>query len=121
MGLAAVLLPGMRRAISPLVDACPGKEADLEAEMLAGFLNGLGRVAEGRPRPAGWLTGWAFDAAKQLVRNELAERGRPGHQPVSAEPPKPYGHPDLVLADAVAEGVICGDDAELIGATRLGG
>lgn len=74
VGLAGVLLPGMRRAIGPLVAACPGKEADIEAETLAGFLIGLDRVAEGRPRPAGWLTGRAFDAAKQLMRNELAER-----------------------------------------------
>jgi hypothetical protein len=121
VGLAGVLLPGLRRAIAPLVDACPGKQADLEAEMLAGFLTGLDRVAAGRPRPAGWLTGWAFDAAKTLVRRELAERGRPGHRPVSAEPPRLYGHPDFVLWQAVAEGAICADDAELIGETRLGG
>ncbi len=120
VGLAGVLLPGMRRAIEPLVEACPAKQADLEAEMLVGFLAALARCAPGRPRPAGFLCGRAYDAAKQLVRAELAERARPAHRPISAEPPKPWGHPDFVLARAVAQEVICADDAELIGATRLG-
>ena len=119
VGLAGVLLPGLRRAVAPLAVACPGKEADLEAESLAGLLAALDRFPAGRRRPAGFLCGQAFDAAKRLLRAELAERARPGHDPVSAEPPKPFGHPDFVLARAVAEGVICGDDAELIGATRL--
>lgn len=120
VGLAGVLLPGLRRAVAPLAAACPGKEADLEAEMLAGLLAALDRFGPGRSRPAGRLCGQAFDAAKRLLRAELAERSRPGHDAVSAEPPKPYGHPDFVLARAVAEGAVCADDAELIGATRLG-
>jgi len=120
VGLAGVLLPGMRRALEPLVDACPAKQADLEAQMLVGFLAALARCAPGRARPAGFLCGRAYDAAKQLVRAELAERARPAHRPISAEPPKPWGHPDFVLARAVTQGVICADDAELIGATRLG-
>jgi DNA-directed RNA polymerase specialized sigma24 family protein len=121
VGLAGVLLPGLRRAVAPLVAACPGKAADLEAETLAGLLVALGRCSPGRPRPAGFLCGRAFDAAKRLLRAELAERSRPGHGAASAEPPKPFGHPDFVLARAVAHGAICADDAELIGATRLGG
>lgn len=120
VGLAGVLLPGLRRAVTPLAAACPGKEADLEAEMLAGLLTALDRFPPGRPRPAGRLCGQAFDAAKRLLRAELTERARPGHDAGSAEPPKPYGHPDFVLAKAVAEGAVCADDAELIGATRLG-
>jgi hypothetical protein len=120
VGLAGVLLPGLRRAITPLVAACPGKEADLQAETLTGLLVAVDRCSPGRARPAGFLCGRAFDAAKRLLRAELAERARPGHDPVSAEPPKPFGHPDFVLARAVAEGAVCADDAELIGATRLG-
>ena len=120
VGLAGVLLPGMRRALEPLVEACPAKQADLEAQMLVGLLAALARCAPERPRPAGFLCGRAYDAAKQLVRSELAERARPAHRPISAEPPKPWGHPDFVLARAVVQGVICADDAELIGATRLG-
>ena len=46
-----------------------------------------------------WL---ARKGAKRLLRAELAERARPGTDPVSAAPPRPWGHPDLVLAEAVA-------------------
>jgi hypothetical protein len=120
VGLAGVLLPGLRRAVAPLAAACPGKRVDLEAEMLAGLITAIDRCQPDRPRPAGFLCGQAFDAAKRLLRAELAERARPGHDPVSSEPPKPYGHPDLVLADAVKARAIAGEDAELIAATRLG-
>ena len=34
-------------------------------------------------------------------------------------PPRPWGHPDFVLADAVAQGVISAAEAELISVTRL--
>ena len=34
-------------------------------------------------------------------------------------PPHPWGHPDFVLARAVAHGVLSGYEAELIAATRL--
>jgi predicted DNA-binding protein (UPF0251 family) len=37
----------------------------------------------------------------------------------SSDPTQPWGHPDFVLARAVAEGAITGDEAELIGSTRL--
>lgn len=121
VGLAGMLLPGLRRAAVPLVRACPGKAADIEAEMLAGLLAALSEARAERARLAGWLTGRAFDAAKTLVRAEAAEQGRPAHRPVPAAPPKGFGHPDLVLFEAVATGVICADDAELIGATRIGG
>lgn len=121
VGLAGMLLPGLRRAALPLVRACPAKAADIEAEMLAGLLAALSEARVERGRLAGWLTGRAFDAAKSLVRAEAAEQARPAHRPVPAAPPKGYGHPDLVLLAAVAAGVICADDAELIGATRLGG
>ena len=115
VGLAGVLLPGLRRALEPLAETCPAKQADLEAEMLAGLLAALARCPAGRRRPAGFLCGRAYDAAKQLVRKEMAERGCPARRAISAEPPKPFGHPDLVLARAVGAGVVCSDDAELIG------
>ncbi|MGH9284662.1 MAG: hypothetical protein ACRD0M_03165 [Acidimicrobiales bacterium] len=116
---AGVLLPGLRRAVAPLVRACPGKAADIEAEALTGMLVAVRDAAPGQPRPAARLTWAARRAAEQLVRAEQAERGRPAPLPVSVEPPRPFGHPDLVLARAVSEGVVCADDAELIGATRL--
>lgn len=120
VGLAGVLLPGLRAAAAPLIRACPGKAADLEAEMLAGLVKAIARTAPGRSRPAAHLTWAARHAAERLLRIELAERGRPDHRPVSAEPPRPFGHPDFILVAAADAEVISSEDAELIGATRLG-
>ncbi len=120
VGLIGVLLPGLRRALVPLAAPCPGRRADLEAEMLVGVLVALDRVPPGRPRPAGWLTGRAFDAAKQLLRRDQAETAVPEGEPApELARPMPSGNPEAVLARAVAAGVLCDDDAELIAATRL--
>jgi DNA-directed RNA polymerase specialized sigma24 family protein len=120
VGLAGVLLPGLRRAVWPLVQACPGKAADIEAETLAAFLAAVARCEPGRARLASRLCWLARIGADRLLRAEVAERARPGTDPVSAAPRQPWGHPDLVLERAVRTGVIGAADAELIGATRIG-
>ena len=120
VGLAGMLLPGLRRAVWPLVQACPGKAADIEAETLVAFLAAVARCEPGRARLASRLCWLARIGADRLLRAEVAERARPGTDPVSAAPPRPWGHPDLVLERAVRAGVIGASDAELIGATRIG-
>ena len=52
VGLAGVMLPGLRRAIWPLFEARPDKLCDLEAEALVALLRSLGRCRPGRPRVA---------------------------------------------------------------------
>ena len=120
VGLAGVLLPGLRRTVRALVRACPGKTDDIEAEALAAFLAAVSRCQPGRPRLASWLRWQARKGATRLLHAEMAEQARPGTEPVSAAPPRPWGHPDLVLAKAVRAGVISAADAELISATRIG-
>ena len=51
VGLAGVLLPGLRRAAWPLVQACPGKAADIEAETLAAFLAAVAELPAGPGSP----------------------------------------------------------------------
>ena len=121
VGLAGVLIFGLRRATSGLCDVCPHKSADIEAEALAGLVEGIAKTDPGRDRLAARLIWLARNRAKRLVANELSEVGRPGRHLCSEVPARPYGHPDLVLADAVAEGVIEAGDEALIGDTRLGG
>jgi DNA-directed RNA polymerase specialized sigma24 family protein len=121
VGLAGVLLFGLRRATSPLCDVCPHKAADIEAEALAGLVEGIAKTDPRRNRLAARLIWLARNRAKALVAKELAEVGRPGRHLSSEVPARPYGHPDLVLVEAVAEGVIEAGDAALIGDTRLGG
>ncbi|MGH9304962.1 MAG: sigma factor, partial [Acidimicrobiales bacterium] len=120
VGLAGVLLPGLRRTIRPLTQACPGKADDLEAEALAAFVAAVARCQPGRARLASWLRWQARKGATRLLKAEMAEQARPGTEPVSAAPPRPWGHPDLVLARVVRAGVIDAAEAELISATRIG-
>ena len=120
VGLAGVLLPGLRRAAWPLVQACPGRAYDIEAEALASFLAAVAQAVPGRARLASRLCWLARNGAAKLLRAELVEP-HPGSDPVSGAPPRPWGHPDFVLARAVADGVIDAADAELIAATRLEG
>ncbi len=120
VGLSGVLLPGLRRATWSLVQACPGKRVDIEAETLAAFLAAVAACQPGRARLASRLCWLARTGAQRLLRAELSEQARVGTDPVSAAPPRPWGHPDLVLAKAVTAGVIGAADAELIGATRIG-
>ena len=120
VGLAGVLLPGLRRAAWPLVQSCPDKADDIEAETLAAFLAAVARCQPGRERLAARLCWLARIGATRLLRTELAEVGRPAGDPVSAAPPRPWSHPDFVLDHAVRAEIIKTAEAELIGATRIG-
>lgn len=66
------------------------------------------------------LTG-PWSRAKRARRAAEADFGRHVGLPDSLPPLHPFGHPELVLAKAVALGVVSGEEAELIAATRLGG
>jgi len=116
VGLAGVLLPGLRRAIWALFEACPQKLDELEAEALTAFLVALARCRPGRDRIASWLCWRTRVGAARLLRAELAG---PGTGPVPADPPRPWGHPDFVLAKVVVAGVIDPEDEPLISSTRL--
>jgi len=119
VGLAGMLLPGLRRVIWPLFEACPRKLDELEAKALTAFLVALALCRPGRDRIASWLCWRTRVGAARLLRAELAERAGPGTDPVPADPPRPWGHPDFVLAKVVAAGVIDAEDGDLISSTRL--
>ena len=120
VGLAGVLIPGLRRVAAALAEDYPGDPADIDAEVLAGLVDAIGRIDPAGERLAAKLLRAAFNRAKRLRRAELwlATRSIPV-EPTSMAPPPLAGHPDLVLARAVAGGVITRDEAELIGLTRL--
>jgi hypothetical protein len=120
VGLAGVLLFGLRRSVSALCAVCPERSDDIEAEALAGLMAAIAATEPCRPRLAARLCWLARNQAKRLFDAELAERPQPDQHPDAAEPRLPWAHPDLVLVQATAEGVIHGDDAALIGDTRLG-
>lgn len=94
---------------------------DVDAELLTGFLHAVHTIDLAPPRV--WLRlCWAAWRAglTALPRDQTGEL--PPDLPTGSRTPSlPYGHPDVLLARAAAAGVITLDQAELIGATRLGG
>lgn len=112
VGAVGVALPGLRHAARRL----RGFSGDVQAELLTAFVAALGSVKLGGPRVVQRLLSATFTAARAALR--AAEPRTPVELPV---PSSGGGHPDVVLARAVAARVITARDAELIGATRLEG
>lgn len=71
VGLAGVLLFGLRRSVSALCAACPKRADDIEAEALAGLVEAIAATEPGRPRLAARLCWLARNQAKRLFDAEL--------------------------------------------------
>lgn len=114
-----VALPALAATASWLGQRYPGDRGDIHAEVLTGFLHGLATVDL---NPPGVITRLRWTARRAGLAALRAALDAPvpvstGHE--SVPPPPPAGHPDLVLARAVAEGILSRTEADLIGATRL--
>jgi hypothetical protein len=125
VALAGIAMPGLRRAAGSLAAAWRGDPADLQSEILTGFLAAvraldpasLEAVAlASRLCWAGWRAGreMTLAAAGHARRRRDLEEWRDG-------PDVPWGHPDFVLAAAVRDGILTRGQAELIGRNRLEG
>ncbi|WP_116202331.1 hypothetical protein [Amycolatopsis circi] len=114
-----VALPALTSVAATLSSRFVGDPADIYAEVLRGFLAALPSIDLRRPRImlrlrwAAYRSGYAALAEALAVPTPVA----PGFR--STPPHAPWGHPDLVLARAVADGVLTQTEAALIGATRL--
>ncbi|RSN07369.1 hypothetical protein DMB42_22130 [Nonomuraea sp. WAC 01424] len=131
----ALALPMLRRLVTTLTTKIHPEQADrpiradredLEAEVLAAYMEALTRVNVAWSHPVLRLSrltqftvlrAYAPQRPVLLADPDLIDRAEPGQQPLTY----PAGHPDLLLAQAVAEGVITEAEAELIGLTRLEG
>lgn len=97
--------------------------ADAEAEIVAGFIRQLREIDLHLPNLWSRLWSATMHAGRSWFRQHAAAPAvlSPDHHPADLYPPlarTPHGHPELLLADAVAEGVITADAAELIALTR---
>lgn len=93
--------------------------SDLQAAILTGFLSAVANVDLARPSVM-WRLRCAALREGHLFLREALERPTPWEEAFhSREPRRPWGHEDIVLARAVAEGVLTDAQAALIGATRL--
>ncbi|MFC7527526.1 hypothetical protein [Actinoplanes sp. GCM10030250] len=113
VGAAGVALPGLRQAAYRLRHY----SGDVQAELLTAFVAVSRTVKPGGAKVAQRLLSATFTAARSALHAEEPIRTTaPVQAPVTAA-----GHPDMVLARAVAAGMITADVANLIGATRLEG
>ncbi|MFI6078898.1 hypothetical protein ACIA5C_46065 [Actinoplanes sp. NPDC051343] len=112
-------MPGLRRQAGMLAAGWRGDTHDLDSELLVGFMECLARVDLDEPRICGRLLEAGVRAARKIREAEsdtmLIRSGGPG----AVLPIRPWDHPDLVLARAVAVAVLDRDEATLIAATRL--
>jgi hypothetical protein len=114
-----VALPALFIIAADLCRPFADDHHDIHAAILTGFLSELATIDLGRPWVMWRLRCAALRAGHLFVRDAL-ERPMPTDEDFhSSQPNPPWGHEDFVLARAVAEGAITGEQAELIGATRL--
>ena len=125
IGLTGVAMPGLRRAAAVWARSYRGDPADLQTEVLTGFLaavrgldlDDLEKVPlASRLWWAAWRAGQAHVYADAAWAARTRELGEWADGPVM-----PWGHPDFVLAAAVRAGVLSAAEAELIGRSRLEG
>lgn len=119
VGAVGVALPALTSVAARLTDRFAGDPADIHAEVLTGFLAALAEVDVDRPRIMLRLR-WAAYRAGHAALTESLDGPPPAAAAFGSLPPMPpWGHPDLVLARAVADGAISRLEADVIGATRL--
>jgi hypothetical protein len=95
VGLAGALLPGLRRAVWPLVQSCPGKAADIEAETLVAFSATVARCEPGRARLARpGCVGWRASAPTVGAPRPRVGAGRAGQGHRRGGRRADRGHPD---------------------------
>ena len=119
VGCVGVALPALTRIAATLTARFAGDPSDIHAAVLAGFVAELARVDLRKPRVMLRLRWAAYRAGHTALREALDAPVPAGNRCRCGEPAPPWGHPDFVLARAVAENVITASEAELIGSTRL--
>jgi len=114
-------LPALAATARWLAARYRGDRADIHAAVLSGFVEALATVDVAAPGVMARLR-WTAHRVGQAALEESLDAPRPVADGFRSTPPHtPWGHPDLVLAQAVAHGVLTRTEADLIGATRLEG
>lgn len=120
VGAVGVALPSLGKIACEVCADYLGDVEDIHAEVVASFCRALRELDPETNRIFARLY-WAAQRAGMKLRyreSAYAARTQPT-EPQPAEPPQPAGHPDLVLAQAVHDGVLTEWEASLIGMNRL--
>ena len=121
MGCAGIALPALTTIATTLSSRFANDPTDIHAAVLAGFIAELTRIDVRKPRIMLRLRWAAYRTGHASLREALDAPTPTGSVFAPAAAPPSWGHPDFVLARAVAEHIITAHEAELVGATRLEG
>lgn len=117
-------LPALQQYAAGLCEGYHGDPADVDAEILTGFLTALRDRADlTRPAPYASLCKAAWRAGRdlRLQRQEFLPVEDIEHvAPGSRTPRVPYGHPDLLVRRAVILGILDLEDEQAYVDVRLG-
>ncbi|PSK96240.1 hypothetical protein CLV63_112122 [Murinocardiopsis flavida] len=120
LGAVGLAMPALRAAAHR---SCRGLDADarddVDAAVLAGFIAAVRAADPGWTRLVWRLRCRAQRAGLQARHHQTQEATIPAATAASEAPRAPWGHPDLVLAAAVKQGVISAGEAQLIAESRL--
>lgn len=122
IGATGLMLPALRSIAGRASRGTHGCCADIDSETVLGFLEALRTVDPDTVRITSMLWSTANRRAWTCRRlhNGAEERAASAEVIQLRGPRKPCsGHPDLVLMEAVADGVLTAVEAELIGNTRF--
>jgi hypothetical protein len=120
IGTVGVAMPGLRRVAGQLGRGFSRDiTVDIDAEVLTGFLSAVRSVDLDRRGIALRLRWAAYRAGAAFRATVISQAPASADPQWVSVPSRAQGHPDLVLADAIAQGVISPADAELIASTRL--
>ncbi|MEU0238402.1 hypothetical protein ABZ234_11975 [Nocardiopsis sp. NPDC006198] len=119
IGLA---VPGLKACARRLCEGLDGRAAeDVQGEVLAGFIAAVHEIDTGWYRLPWMLRCRAQRAGLRARRDALAHPVAGAGPERGALAPRPPGSPDLVLRDAVRQGVLSESEVYVIGLTRLEG
>lgn len=123
LSCVGVALPALTTIAARLTSRFVADPADIHAAVLAGFLVAVGEVDLERARIMNRLRWAAYRSGHAALREALdaPEPGDAAPADGAAVGRAAAGHPDLVLARVVADGVLAPREADLIAATRLDG
>ncbi|MEU5554136.1 hypothetical protein ABZ738_30620 [Micromonospora sp. NPDC047793] len=117
-------LPALRRYAARLGEGYDGDPADVDAEILTGFLTALrDRLDLTRPAPYAGVCKAAWRAGRDLRLRQRAYLAVEDieHVALGARSPSvPYGHPDLLVRRAVTLGILDARDERAYIDVRLG-
>ena len=114
-----IAMPGLRAKAGFLTRRWHGETTDLDAELIAGFVERLGTIGLDTPRICGRLIDAGARVAKKSRQAEEEASAVHVDTAWSRTPHGPWDHPDWVLTRAVAAAVIDAEEHLLIAQTRL--